>query len=93
MSAPAGIVLGATIVVSSPILWLVHEGSLSVEDAVLRWFICLALCRVAISVVSSLAFPAPAPATRSEDAAPTTATTTGPATGPAAQPAHSSAAL
>ena len=61
MSAPSGVVLAATIVVSSPILWLVHEGSLTVEDAVLRWFVCLAVCRIAISVVSSVAFPAPQP--------------------------------
>lgn len=61
MSAPAGVVLAATLIVSSPILWLVHEGSLTVEDAVLRWFVCLAVCRIAISVVSSVAFPAPHP--------------------------------
>ncbi len=61
MSAPSGIVLAATLVVSSPILWLVHEGSLSIEDAVLRWFVCLAVCRIAISVVSSVAFPDPRP--------------------------------
>lgn len=61
MSAPGGVVLAATLVVSSPIVWLVHEGSLSLEDAVLRWFICLALCRVAISVVSSVAYPSARP--------------------------------
>jgi hypothetical protein len=61
VSAPTGIVLAATVVVSSPILWLVHEGSLTLEDAVLRWFVCLVLCRVAISVVSSVAFPDPRP--------------------------------
>jgi hypothetical protein len=59
VSAPSGIVFAATVVVSSPILWLVHEGSLSIEDAVLRWFVCLAVCRIAISVVSSVAFPDP----------------------------------
>ena len=70
MSAPAGIVLAATIVVSSPILWLVREGSLSIEDAVLRWFVCLAVCRIAISVVSSVAFPDPrSAAPRTEGAA------------------------
>jgi hypothetical protein len=56
------VVLAATAVVSSPILWLVHEGSLSVEDGVLRWFVCLVVCRIAISVVASVAYPSP-PAT------------------------------
>lgn len=70
MSAPTGVVLAATAVVSSPILWLVHQGSLSLEDAALRWLICLAVCRVAISVVSSVAYPTVRPALRAPEEAP-----------------------
>jgi hypothetical protein len=69
MSAPGGVVLAATLVVSSPIVWLLHEGQLTLEDAALRWLMCLALCRVAISVVSSVAYPSVRPPAAPADAA------------------------
>ena len=69
MSAPTGVVLAATAVVSSPILWLVHQGSLSLEDAVLRWLMCLAVCQLAISVVASLAYPSARPQPASAETA------------------------
>lgn len=57
MSAPLGGVLAASAVVSSPVLWLLHQGSLTPSDAVQRWAVCTALCWVAITVVGALAFP------------------------------------
>ena len=61
MSAPLGVVLAATAVVSSPSLWMLYEGSLSGDEALKRVLVCLALCWVALSVVGALAFPGPAP--------------------------------
>ena len=61
MSAPTGPVLVASALVSSPILWLVYEGSISTEVALQRWVICAAVCWVAISVISALAFPSSRP--------------------------------
>lgn len=61
MSAPGGVVLAASAVVASPVLLLLHQGAISVEDALLRGGICLVLCRVGISVVASLAYSPPRP--------------------------------
>lgn len=91
MSAPTGVVLLATAVVSSPLLWLVHEQTISLEDAAERGLVCLVVCRIAISIVSALAYPTPRPqATPSAetDRGPTSASgdkssgTTRPADGP-----------
>jgi hypothetical protein len=58
MSGRGGTVLLASLVVSSPVLWLVWGGDLSTDDAVKRWGICLVLCWLAISVAGELFFPA-----------------------------------
>jgi hypothetical protein len=57
MSASLGTVLTASALVSSPVLWLLQEGTLTPTDAVQRWAVCVALCWVAITVVSAFAFP------------------------------------
>ena len=57
MSAPLGTVLGASILVSSPVLWMVQSGTLTAAEAVQRWGICLAMCWIAITVVATFAFP------------------------------------
>lgn len=61
MSGSGGAAVVASAVVSSPLLWLLHQGAISVEDALLRGGICLVLCRVGISVVASLAYTPPRP--------------------------------
>jgi hypothetical protein len=61
MSAPTGAVLAASAVVSSPILWLVYEGSISTEVAVQRWLVSMVICWVAISVVAAFAYSPPRP--------------------------------
>jgi hypothetical protein len=70
MSASSGPVLVVSALISSPILWLVHEGSISAEVAVQRWAICVALCWAAISIVSALAYPSVPPEAPATDAAP-----------------------
>lgn len=57
MRAPLGMVVGASVLVASPVLWMVQAGSLSAAEALQRWAICLALCWIAITGVSALAFP------------------------------------
>ena len=57
MSAPTGVVLAASALVSSPILLLLYDGTISATGALQRWLVCVVLCRVAISVVAALAFP------------------------------------
>ncbi|MCW2848597.1 MAG: hypothetical protein JWR90_2571 [Marmoricola sp.] len=57
MKAPQGIVVAASVLVSSPVLWMVRAGTLSATEALQRWGICLALCWLAITCVSTLAFP------------------------------------
>ncbi len=57
MSAPLGTVLGASVLVSSPVLWMLQSGTLTPIEAVQRWGICLAMCWLAITVVSTFAFP------------------------------------
>jgi hypothetical protein len=57
MKAPLGAVVGASILVASPVLWMLQAGSLSATEALQRWAICLAVCWVAITGVSALAFP------------------------------------
>lgn len=64
MSAPLGTVLVASALVSSPVLWMVQDGSLSATDAVQRWVIVLVGCWLAITVVSAFAFPDARAATR-----------------------------
>ena len=56
MSVPHGVVLGAATVVASPLVWLVYQGDVTVDVALQRFGICLVVCWVALSVVSSLAF-------------------------------------
>jgi hypothetical protein len=72
MSASSGPVLVVSALVSSPILWLVHEGSISAEVAVQRWAICVALCWAAISIVSALAYPSIPQDRAAADASPET---------------------
>ena len=57
MSAPLGTVLVASALVSSPVLWLVQDGSLTATEAIQRWLIVLVGCWLAISVVAAFAFP------------------------------------
>ncbi len=57
MKAPLGTVVGASILVASPVLWMLQAGSLSATEALQRWGICLAVCWLAITGVSALAFP------------------------------------
>jgi hypothetical protein len=64
VSGRLGIVVVASVLVSSPVVWMVQEGTLTPEDAVQRWAICLAACWLAITVVGSLAFPDPRPTAR-----------------------------
>ena len=57
MSSRLGTALGASVLVSSPVLWMLQEGTMTVEVALERWAICLAVCWVAITVIGSFAFP------------------------------------
>lgn len=58
MSSRLGTALGASVLISSPVLWMLQQGTLSPGIAVQRWAICLAVCWLAITVVGSFAFPA-----------------------------------
>ena len=62
MSAPGGLVLTASAVLCAPMLWMLRDGSISVQDAVVRWLVCVAACYAGISVVAALAFPSTRPA-------------------------------
>lgn len=62
MSVSHGTVLVASALVSSPLLWMVQDGSLSPEVALQRWAICVAVCWTALTVVKTFAFPDPVPA-------------------------------
>jgi hypothetical protein len=57
MSARLGLTLGASVLVSSPVLLMLQQGTLSPAVALERWAICLAVCWLAITVVGALAFP------------------------------------
>lgn len=91
MSAPTGVVLVASAVVASPLLWMVHQQTIAPQDALLRWLICVGICRVAISVVAALAYPSVRPVTRlGPDAA---GPGTGAANNPQAAPAEQTGSL
>ena len=73
MSASGGVVLTLGAVVSSPVAWLLYDGQISLDDALLRIGICMAVVWAAVSVVSAVAFsPAPVrlPAEQSPTATP-----------------------
>jgi hypothetical protein len=57
MSGRLGTAFGASVLVSSPVLWMLQQGTVSVEVALERWAICLAVCWLAITVIGSFAFP------------------------------------
>jgi hypothetical protein len=63
VSAGLGTTLGASVLVSCPVLWMVQEGTLTATVAIQRWAICLVLCWLAITAVA-FAFPDPRTATR-----------------------------
>lgn len=65
MSVPHGVVLAAAVVVASPLVWLVYQGDVTVDVALQRFGICLVVCWVLLSAVTSLAF-SPTPAKTSE---------------------------
>ena len=69
MSVPHGVVLAAAAVVASPLVWLVSQGDVTVDVALQRFGICVVVCWVALSVVTSLAF-SPAPVKASEPGTP-----------------------
>ena len=54
MSASSGVVFVATTLVASPVFLLLHQDSITLEDAVKRLLLCAAVCWIAISIVSSL---------------------------------------
>ena len=57
MSGRAGNALGASVLLSSPVLWMLQQGTLTFEVAVERWAICLAVCWLALTVIGAFAFP------------------------------------
>jgi hypothetical protein len=57
VKASRGVVLVASVLVASPVLWMVRAGTLTLTEALQRWGICLALCWLAITCVGALAFP------------------------------------
>ena len=64
MSGRLGTVVVASVLVSSPVLWMVQQGALTPEVAVQRWAICLAACWLAITVIGAFAFPDSGPTVR-----------------------------
>jgi hypothetical protein len=56
VSASSGVVFVATTLVASPVFLLLHQDSITLEDAVKRLLLCAAVCWIAISIVSSLAW-------------------------------------
>lgn len=67
MSASSGVVFVATTLVASPLFLLLHQDSITLEDAVKRLLLCAAVCWIAISVVGSLAWSPPRPAPSESD--------------------------
>ncbi|WP_027859942.1 hypothetical protein [Marmoricola sp. URHB0036] len=59
MSGRLGTALGASVLISSPVLWMLQQGTMTVEVALERWAVCLAVCWLAITVIGSFAFPEP----------------------------------
>jgi hypothetical protein len=57
MSGRLGTALGASVLVSSPVLWMLQQGTMTVEVALERWVVCLAVCWLAITLIASFAFP------------------------------------
>lgn len=58
-SAP---VLGGAALMSAPAWWHAVDGTVPAGDAVTRFLICVAICWVALEVLTTLVGPAPAPA-------------------------------
>jgi hypothetical protein len=79
VSVSIGTVLGASAVVSSPLIWQVYHESLGEGVALQRWVVCAVVCWVALSLVDvlmSTGKPAPAapdPEPVPDDQAPTDA--------------------
>ena len=59
MSGRLGTALGASVLISSPVLWMLQQGTMTVEVALERWAVCLAVCWLAITVIGWFAFPEP----------------------------------
>ena len=59
MSGRMGPSFVASLLVSSPVLWMLQQGTLSLDMALQRWAICLGVCWAAISVIGAFAFPDP----------------------------------
>ncbi len=59
MSGRLGTAFVASVLVSSPVLWMLQQGTMTIEVAVERWGICLAACWLALTVIGSFAFPEP----------------------------------
>jgi hypothetical protein len=56
-SAP---VLGGAALISAPAWWNAVEGTVSAGEAVTRFLICVAICWVALEVLTTIVGPAPA---------------------------------
>jgi hypothetical protein len=54
MSVSIGTVLGASAVVSSPLIWQVYHDSLGEGVALQRWVVCAVVCWVALTLVDML---------------------------------------
>jgi hypothetical protein len=64
VKAPVALVVGASVLVSSPALLMVQAGTLTAGEALQRWAICLAACWLAITLIATLAFPDAGPQRR-----------------------------
>ncbi|MCW2819393.1 MAG: hypothetical protein JWR42_2180 [Marmoricola sp.] len=59
MSVPASVVVTATAVVASPLLWLVYDGAVPLDVALQRLVVCLVACWALLGIVGALAFSPP----------------------------------
>lgn len=59
MSVPASVVMTATAVVASPLLWLVWDGAVPLDVALQRLVVCLVACWALLGIVGALAFSPP----------------------------------
>lgn len=61
MSAPQGVVLAAAAVVGSPVAWMLYQGTITLDDALVKIVVCVAFCWIALSVVGGLTWSPPTP--------------------------------